>query len=240
MAKKGPQKKLKRFAAPKTMHIHPKEGKFAVRVQPGPHSIKRSVPLGYLIRDVFKIAETMREAKLIISQGKVKVNGIIRKSHKFPVGLFDIVSVDGLEHDYRMLYDKKGRLKPEKIEQGGSQIIRPSKVVRKMMIKGGKIQITTDDGRNIIVNDREIKVNDTVMLKLPKQEILEVKKLEPNALVYIIGGPHVGKHAIVKEVKPGSEKNPKIVVLKQQNKEFETIADNVFVISDDVLSWLKQ
>jgi len=230
MAKKGPQRKLKRFGAPKTMHLHPKEGKFAVRVQPGPHSMERSAPLGYLLRDVLKITQTLRETKLILSEGKVKVNGVVRKSHRFPVGLFDIISIDGLENDYRMVYDTKGRLKAENVEQKSGNIVRPCKVIRKTMIKGGKIQITTDDGRNILVKDNSIKVNDTVMMKLPKQEILEVKKMEPNAVVYIIGGPHISKQAVVKEIKAGSEKSPKVVVLKQDNKEFETTIDNVIVV----------
>jgi small subunit ribosomal protein S4e len=231
MAKKGQSKALKRYNAPKVMRISPKEGKFAIKTQAGPHSKERSVPLGYLLRDVIKIAETMREVKFILARRKVKVNGVVRTSHKFPVGLFDVVSVEGLENDYKIVYDHKGRFTVEKIEPE-TKIVRPSKVMNKITIKSGKIQLTTDDGRNILTDDNSIKVHDTIMLELPEQKIVKVIKMEPGAKAYIIGGSHIAQQATIKEIKPGSEKKPRMVILKRDAKEFETTIDNVMVIGE--------
>ena len=231
MAKKGQSKALKRYNVPRVMRISPKEGKFAIKTQAGPHSKERSVPLGYLLRDVIKVAETMREVKFILARRKVKVNGVVRTSHKFPVGLFDVISVEGLENDYKIVYDHKGRFTVEKIEPE-TKIVRPSKVINKITVKGGKIQLTTDDGRNILTEDNSIKVHDTIMLELPEQNIVKVIKMESGAKAYIIGGSHIAQQATIKEIKPGSEKKPRMVILKRDAKEFETTIDNVMVIGE--------
>jgi len=231
MAKKGQSKALKRYNVPRVMRISPKEGKFAIKTQAGPHSKERSVPLGYLLRDVIKVAETMREVKFILARRKVRVNGVVRTSHKFPVGLFDVVSVEGLENDYKIVYDHKGRFTVEKIEPE-TKIIRPSKVVNKVTVKGGKIQLTTDDGRNILTDDNSIRVHDTIMLELPEQRVVKVIKMQSGAKAYIIGGSHIAQQATIKEIKPGTEKKPRMVILKRDAKEFETTIDNVMVIGE--------
>ncbi|MEM4662585.1 MAG: 30S ribosomal protein S4e [Candidatus Diapherotrites archaeon] len=233
MAKKGGDRKLKRLNAPSTMHINRKEKSFVFNIKPGPHSKKCSVPLGYLIRDCLGIAKNRREAKIILNEGRVRVNGIVRKSLQFPVGLFDFISIDGLEKEYQMLYDYKGRLYPEEVKNKKKGLVRPSKVIGKRVIKKGKIQLTTDNGNNYIVSNTiflEAKPNDTLMVKFPENEIIELKRMEPGAKVYITGGPHISKQAIVKDIKPGTGKKGKVVVIKQGDKEFETLAKNVMVI----------
>jgi len=231
MAKKGGSKALKRYAVSKVMWISPKEGKWAIKTEPGPHNKETSVPLGFVLRDLIKIGETMREVKVALKQRKVKVNGIVRTSHKFPTGLFDIISIDGIEHDYKMVYDLKGRLVPEKIEKV-DKVVKLSKVVKKTTVKGGKLQLTTNDGRNILTEDSTIKPHDTLELELPKQKVLKVLKMRTGAKVYIIGGSHAGEQGVVKEIKPGTEKAPAMVTIKTTNKEFQTTINNVFVIGE--------
>lgn len=231
MAKKGGSKVLKRYAVSKVVWLSPKEGKWAIKTEPGPHNKETSVPLGFVLRDLIKVGETLQEVKVILKQRKVKVNGVVRTSHKFPVGLFDIISIDGLEHDYKMVYDLKGRLIPEKIEKVG-KVVKLSKVVKKITIKGEKFQLTTNDGRNIVTEDNTIKPHDTLELELPKQKVLRVLKMKAGAKVYIIGGNHAGEQGIVKEIREGTEKAPAVVTIKATNKEFQTTINNVFVIGE--------
>ena len=231
MAKKGSSKVLKRQNTPRVLRTSPKEGKFSINTQPGPHNKERSAPLGYILRNIIKIAATAKEAKFILTQGKVKVNGSIRKSYKFPVGLFDVISIDGLEEDYKIVYDHKGRFAAETVEQAKT-VTRPSKVIRKGTIKGNRIQLTLDDGRNIITTDSGINVHDTLIVELPKQKIVKVIKMKPGAQAYIIGGSHIAQQATIKEIKPGSKKRPRMVVLKAGAKEFETTIDKVMVIGE--------
>ena len=86
----------KRLSAPKTYKIPRKVSKWVVKPSPGPHN-KEAIPLLVLVRDFLELADTGREARRIISSGEILVDGIVRKDYKFPVGLFDVVTIPKLE-----------------------------------------------------------------------------------------------------------------------------------------------
>ena len=116
MAKKGPKRHLKRLAAPVRWELPRKTHKFTVRPLPGAHPMSESLPLLLIIRDVLKYADNAREAKKIIKMGKVLVDGRVRKEEKLPVGLMDVVSLPEADENYRVLFDRKGRIKFKKYE----------------------------------------------------------------------------------------------------------------------------
>ncbi|MEM3973016.1 MAG: S4 domain-containing protein, partial [Ignisphaera sp.] len=97
MARMGGSKHLKRLAAPWFWPILRKEYKWVVKPSPGPHPIDRSLPLLVVIRDVLGLAETAREAKRIIFDGKVYIDGVVRKDYKFPVGVMDTISIPDID-----------------------------------------------------------------------------------------------------------------------------------------------
>ena len=103
-------KHLKRLNAPKPLKIHRKEKTWTVQASPGPHPIEKSVPLGLIIRDYLELADTLKETKRIISNGEILVDGTIRKDYKFPCGLMDVISFPKLKKDYRVLYDRRGKI----------------------------------------------------------------------------------------------------------------------------------
>jgi len=70
MARKGPKRHLKRLAAPTAWYIRRKEYKWAVRPSPGPHSMKTSIPLLYIVRDYLGYAKTAREARKDTQRGQ--------------------------------------------------------------------------------------------------------------------------------------------------------------------------
>jgi small subunit ribosomal protein S4e len=43
----------------------------------------------------------------VISRSTVLVDGVVRASHRFPVGLMDVVSMKELGKHYRVLVDKR-------------------------------------------------------------------------------------------------------------------------------------
>ena len=96
MAKMGSRKHLKRYKAPKSWPIHPKEDTWTVKPSAGSHSINDSIPLTLVIRDVLKLADNSREAKRIINSGNVLVDGRVVKDYKFPVGFMDIIEIPKL------------------------------------------------------------------------------------------------------------------------------------------------
>ncbi len=232
MAKKGGNKKLKRLAAPKTWKISRKEGKWIVKPRPGPHSLETSIPLGVVIRDMLKLAKTMKEVRYILRNGKVKVDGKIRKDYKFPVGFMDTISIPTINKYYRVIYDKLGRIDIVEIPQSEAN----KKLVRingKRLVRGGKIQLNLHDGRNILTDNSSLKPGDTLLISLPDQSIEETVKLEPGKLAYITGGSHSGELGSVVEVIPGTMTRPALVKLKNDDTEIVTRKDYVFVVGDE-------
>ena len=87
MANMGSRKHLKRYKAPKTWPIHPKEKTWTVKPAAGPHAIEDSLSLLVVVRDILGIADNAREAKRIINSGNVLIDGRVKKDYKYPVGL---------------------------------------------------------------------------------------------------------------------------------------------------------
>jgi ribosomal protein S4E len=75
LGKKGGSTGLKRKPAPRFWPIHRKEFTWVVKPSPGPHSLQNCLPLAIVLRDILGFAQTRKEAKSIVSQGKVYVDG---------------------------------------------------------------------------------------------------------------------------------------------------------------------
>ncbi len=232
MARKGENKKMKRIAAPKAWKIARKESKWIIKPRPGPHTLETSIPLGVLVRDILGLAKTAREAKVIIKQGKIKVDGKVRKDLKFPVGFMDTISVPGIDKYYRIVYDKLGRLGAIEIDrkEANKKLVR---VVNKTAAKGRKIQINLHDGRNILVEKTDAKTGDSLLIRVPDQNIEKIIKLEEGSIAYIVGGGHTGEMAKVKEIVPGTITRPPLVKLVSDETEFLTDKQNVFVVGKE-------
>jgi len=83
-------KHLKRLNAPRALKLHRKERTWTVKSSPGPHPLERSIPLTLVVRDYLDLCDTYHEAKSIIADGGVIVDGVKRKNHKFSCGLMDV------------------------------------------------------------------------------------------------------------------------------------------------------
>ena len=103
-------KHLKRLAAPRAVRLHRKEKKWTIKPSPGPFSLDKSIPLGLIIRDYLNLCDTYREVKRIIASGDILVDGKQRKNHKFPCGFMDVISIPKIKKDYRILFNKTGKL----------------------------------------------------------------------------------------------------------------------------------
>ncbi len=104
------KKHLKRLNAPRVLSIKRKVKKWTVRSSPGPHPLKKSISLGIIIRDYLGLADSLKETKEILTNGEVVVDGVVRKDHKFPCGLMDVISIPNLKKDFRVIFDRRGKL----------------------------------------------------------------------------------------------------------------------------------
>ena len=106
---RGPKQHLKRLSAPKSWALSKMGGVFAARPRPGPHRLRECFPLVYLIKNRLKLADTAKEAKIIMKSGAIVVNGKPRTDHRFPLGLMDVIYIKPKNQTFRLLYNANGR-----------------------------------------------------------------------------------------------------------------------------------
>ncbi len=215
----------KRISAPKTYKIPRKAGKWVVKPSPGPHN-KEAIPLALVVRDLLQYADNLREARKIIVAGEILVDGVVRKDYKFPVGLFDVVSIPKLGKNYRVVFDEKGRYVLREIEDYDRKVY---KIVNKTILKGGKVQLNLFDGTNILATN-DYKTKDSVLLKIPEKQILDHLRFEEGALIMIVGGTHAGEIGRVKEYKIVKGSGSNLVTVETPVGEITTVEDYIFVI----------
>ena len=179
-----------------------------------------------LVRDFLGLADTAREARKIISAGEVLVDGKPRKDYKFPVGLFDVITIPKIEKSYRILFDERGRYIPKEVEDADRKIY---KITGKTLVKGGKVQLNLFDGTNILATN-EFATKDSIVLKIPEKEIIEHLKFEEGVLVMIIGGTHAGEIGRIKDYKIVRGSAPNLVTVEGEERDITTIEDYVFVV----------
>ena len=150
MARKGGRRHLKRLAAPKFWPIPRKEFKWAVKPSPGPHPADNCLPLLVIIRDILGLAETAREARMILGQRKILVDGRVRTDYKYPVGLMDVVAIPELKKAYRCVPKLGGGLTLLEIPEEEA-CFKLCRIEDKTTVNGGHIQLNLHDGRNVLV-----------------------------------------------------------------------------------------
>lgn len=232
MAKMGSRKHLKRYKAPENWPIHPKENKWTVKTSPGSHALDKSLPLLLVVRDILKIADNAREAKMIINRGDILVDGRPRKDYKFPVGFMDVIEIPKSEKVYRILPDEKGRLILHPITKENKSF-KLCRIKDKTTIKGAKTQLNLHDGRNCQTEDN-YNTADVVKLKIPEQEIEDHIKFEDGTLGLVTGGKHIGEMGTIKEITITKSSMPNTVMIESADGEtFQTLKDYVFVLGKD-------
>jgi small subunit ribosomal protein S4e len=218
--------KTKRQMVSREVKIPRKVHFWGVSPAPGKHNAVDSIPMLTALRDYLKLGDKEREVTRILNNKFVKVDGKIVKERRYPVGFMDVVSIEGQDHDYRVLYDSKGRLTLTKdmAKNSGTKL---AKVEDKKTTKGGKIQLVLHDGQNIITDDKTIKSGDVLVLKIPEKQIIQTLKFQAGNKAFLTGGSHVGKIATVKkiEIKESSHAN-----LIHFEEGFSTVTDYVFII----------
>lgn len=231
-------KKLKRQMAPTFWGISRKNHRFVVTVRPGPHSKSASIPSAVFLRDTMKLVFTLREAKSAIYGGRLKVDGIKRKSLHHGIGLMDVIELEGLHDVYRLVPKNSKMLQPIKIDET-EKSKKLVKITRKTTISSGKTQLTFHDGRSLVVDtkakvgDTKAKVGDTCLIQIPEQKILEVIPLEKGSQVIIIKGVNAGKIGKIFDLKAGTFILPKRVTVNIGDREIEIPEYIVLAIGKD-------
>ena len=239
--RRGSLRHLKRSPAPSFWQIMRKERTWTVKPAPGPHSLRRCIPLGILIRDYFKLAESMREVRRILSEGQIKIDGRIRRNYKYPVGLMDVIEITTTGEFYRVVPHRQKFLWPIKIDHKEANL-KLCRIENKVTVKGGHIQLNLHDGRNILIrvanpmNPEEdvYKTFDSLLIEIPEQNILNHVKLDLGTMVVVVDGRNVGRMGKIKSITPVFKRKNYLVELEDSNGvRFSTILKYVFPVGID-------
>ncbi|MBS7656807.1 MAG: 30S ribosomal protein S4e [Candidatus Bathyarchaeia archaeon] len=241
MGKKGGKGHLKREAAPGFWPIHRKKYVWTIKPLPGPHPIHQCLPLTLVVREILGLAKTRREAKKIVSQGKILVDGRIIHNERFPVGLMDVITIPETSQNYRVVPSEKGLfLHPISEDEAKFKICR---IENKTTLEKGNIELNLHDGRNILVHVEDpqrpsedvYNTLDTLKISIPEQEILEHLKLGKEALVVFADGNNIGKYGIVTSIveQTGQKrKNFLITIQNEMGEAYQTVLNYAFVVGD--------
>lgn len=221
-------KHLKRLNAPRTLNIHRKEKMWTVKSSPGPHPLEKSIPLGLIARDYLKLVDTLSETKLILSNGEILVDNVIRKNHKFSCGFMDVITVPKIKKDFRILFNNRGKLTLVPIDSKDASW-KLCRIENKTIVKGKNIQLNLHDGRNQIIKKDEYKTGDVLKYSFKDKKINENYKFEKGTVSMIIGGSHIGEIANIEDIEIIPSSKPNLVKMKGKTN-FLTIRNYVFPI----------
>jgi small subunit ribosomal protein S4e len=222
-------KHQKRVTVPASWPISRKNKKWVAKTSPGPHSATESMPLVMVIRDLLKIVDNAREAKRVLYEGKVLVDGRSQKDYKLPVGIFDVISIPLLNQQYRMLKDEKGMFYLSLLEPGN--VRKLARIENRTILKGKKQQLNLSDGSNKL-DEGNYKVGDSLVLSLPEKNIEERIEYKVGNLAMVVGGKHSGQTGKIKEIITVKSSQPNRVIISGK-EEFETIEEYVYMIGRD-------
>ena len=231
MGRKGSAAHLKRLASPKHWPVPRRVKKWSVRPKPGPHGIDESIPLLILVRDILGLALTGREARRIIAQKRILVDGKPRYDYKFTVGVMDVVSIPDMNLYLRLVPNPKRLIKPIEIpkEEADKKIV---KVERKVTVKGGKLQVGTHDGKNFIVDQGSeyfgVSIGDSLLIRVPQQEILQHFPLKEKYIGIVLRGGKAGRICKIEKVGELVEARD----LDNPDKIYRILPRNIMVVGE--------
>jgi small subunit ribosomal protein S4e len=240
MTRHGGQKVLKRLNTPKFLQIKRKHGTFLVKPSPGPHSSRVCLSLLHIVRDLLKYADNYNEAQKLINLGYFKVDGKVVRDKAFPIGLMDVLSIEKVNKNYRVLPDSHYGLILHEIPEIESEF-KLCRITKKTTIKGGHVQLNLHDGRNILIRVKDsrspkediYKRMDVLKISVPEQDILKVLKFKENNLAIIMSGKNIGQVGTIKSIKKLFGPNANTVSIEHDGELTETLYDYTFVIGQD-------
>jgi len=231
VANRGETKGQKSLSVATLRKLKRKANVWTVRSLTGAHSKETSVPIAYILRDVLAVAEKLKEAKRILNEGHVKVNGKVVKDYRFPVGMFDVIDLEKSAKRYRFVLDSKGKIDLKEIS-AKETVAKIIKITGKRIVKKGLIQLEASDGRTFLEKKTSVKVGDSVLVEFPVKKISKHLDMKEGNLAYVISGKHAGTTGKIKLIVEGGLNKDKLLTLEGSKGDFQTAEKNVLVIGD--------
>jgi len=240
MGKKGKTARLKRKPAPAFWPIHRKDLAWVVKPSSGAHSLDTCIPMSLVLRDMLGVAQTRKEGKFILTQGKVIVNGVVYRKDDIPVGLMDVIAFPESDKYYRVMPSKHGLvLAPISKEESNTSLLR---VENKYTVSKG-VQVALHNGSVMLIkvadpkNPVEVPYNTFDVLKVtyPEKQVIQTLSVKEGNLAVITGGKNIGKQGRIVEIEKTEAKKRRqalVVIEDAKGERYQTILDYVFSIGE--------
>jgi small subunit ribosomal protein S4e len=202
------------------------------RARPGPHPKAISYPLGILIRDVLGVGQTMDEVKRILNDGKVSVDGVVRRSIGWPVGLMDIIELIPLSQAFRLVPRNRNLLVPILLSKQTERNLKLLRVTLRKTIKGKETQYGFHDGKTLIANE-QYSVGDSCLIDLSNKEVKSHMKLEKGSIVLVTKGENAGAIGKIEEIREGLFSLPKRTVVSFGDRSVELPVQMVMLVGHE-------
>lgn len=226
---RGPKKHLKRYTAPSHWMLDKLSGKWAPRPSTGPHKIAASLPLIILLRNRLKYALTYNEAKMIVMQRLIRVDGKVRTDMAFPAGFMDVIQIEKTNENFRLLWNTKGRFAVHKVKKEETTF-KLCKINKTFLGDNKTPYAITHDARTLKFPDPEIKVNDTVKIDIATGKVLDWVKFEIGNVAMLTGGHNVGRVGVITSREKHAGHYEIIHLRDKLGRSYATRLSNVFVI----------
>lgn len=161
------------------------------------HSPDAGIPVQIVLRDILKVGNTRKETRFMLLNKEISVNGKVRINKKFPVKLFDVITIQKIGKSYRLENaGKKLKFTEVSGKDANKKIV---KIIGKVMLSKNNFQMNLEDGSNFIVKDK-FNTGSSVVLNLKENKIDKILELKEGAKIFVIAGKHSGKEGKVKEM----------------------------------------
>jgi small subunit ribosomal protein S4e len=217
---------LKSIPSPKSWQFGRKKNAFILRPSPGPHSLKESVSLRFLLTNILHMVNTKKEAVYLLQNKEILVDGVRRKERDFPVGLFDTISIPELAKYYRVIMDNRGKIGIIEIEDKEA-LSKVCKIIGKSLVRK-MTQLNLSDGRNLLVDKDPYNVGDTIILHPVKKSVLHHIKMEKGNMIYLVKGAQRGSIGHIEDTD-----GKKLIYKNSDGQVCETLKEYAFVIGKD-------
>lgn len=173
-------------------------GTFALNPDSGPHRKAECIPLGYLISRFLGYASNKKELEIILLGKNIKINGNVRTSAKFPVGVFDVLSIEKTNEHFRVLYNVAKKFHLHKIgsEEAGYRIGK----VTKKYVSQGIPYIMAHCGTNFRFCDPAIEENYSVKIDIGTGKVVGYIVPGVDKVVFVSRGKARGRIGVISSI----------------------------------------
>lgn len=212
---------LKRNKAPKNWPIPKKGTAYVVRPL---SSIRESVPIMIILRDMLKIAENRKEVKKAIHEKNILLNDRRVTDEKQGVYLLDKITIVPAKKHYQLTVSELGKFELQEVKDSEAHS-KVSKVVNKRLLKNKKIQINLKDGKNFL-SDLKCETNDSVLIDFKGKKLTKCIPLKEKSEILVFAGKHTGKRGVLESL----DKKNKMAEIKTKEGNINLLIKQIMAV----------